>query len=422
MPSPRKIRVLLLGYIQGTFLVPFYQHIKRGLPELEVDVCDYCTLAPGGAKAASEVFSTFLQVPRIRADPPSLVSLARAGFGACLYGRLWRSLAVKPGRMVHEFSRAAKIGYLQRLITQRTPYNVFHFHMCSSDNAGYIDALPKGARAICSFWGSDLLRSHGLYNYWYQTRLLERCDLITIQAPELEEVVLAKFGRHLKPKIRRCFFPLDEDFYRLMDRLRDDKARRSQFRQFLGADPGMTVVAAGHNGNPQNNHLAIITALAGLPPDRKRSLLVVFPMTYGAHAEHQAAVRRAATDAGLNFRVLTDYVEAEQVALLRLTCDILIHVPVSDALCWTGLETMYAGNVLLAGSWLPYSPYRRAGVPYQVVDEIPELTAVLTSLWPRLNECKKEMDASRDRFRSHFFPEQTSRAWIEAYRSLANCQ
>jgi len=28
----------MLGYIQGTFLIPFYRHIKRGLPELEVDV------------------------------------------------------------------------------------------------------------------------------------------------------------------------------------------------------------------------------------------------------------------------------------------------------------------------------------------------------------------------------------------------
>lgn len=324
--------------------------------------------------------------------------------------------------MTSEFSKAAKIGYLRLLIARKAPYSVFHFHTCSSGSTEYLDALPKGARIMCSFWGSDLLRSHGLREYWEQTRLLERCELITIQAPELEEVALAKFGRHLKPKIRRCLFPLDEDFYHLLDRLREDKARLSQFRQFLGAKPGMTVLAAGHNGNPQNNHLAIIAALARLAPDIKSSLLVLFPMTYGAQAQHVAAVRKAATEAGLYFRVLTDYLEREQVALLRLTCDLLVHVPVSDALCWSGIETMYAGGVLVAGAWLPYSPYRRAQVPYQVVDEIPDLTSVLTSLWPRLAVCKEQMAVSRDRLRANFFPEHTSRDWIEAYRSLAACR
>ena len=79
----------------------------------------------------------------------------------------------------------------------RETYDLYHFHFCVSKSFRYLDVVPADAKVICSYWGSDLLRSSGLFEYAHQMRALARADVITVQSVEMREILLSKFGRDL---------------------------------------------------------------------------------------------------------------------------------------------------------------------------------------------------------------------------------
>ena len=100
-------------------------------------------------------------------------------------------------------------------------------------------------------------------------------------------------------------------------------------------------------------------------------------------------MQRKAAAAGLEFRIVQRYLDRQELAAFRIASDILIHLPVSDALSGTVLETVYAGNAVITGSWLPYSPFRKAGLPLVTVENVAALSSCISDTLLRLTELKQ---------------------------------
>jgi glycosyltransferase involved in cell wall biosynthesis len=338
-----------------------------------------------------------------------------------LWRRAWWRLASGGGTLRHfaqEFGTAIKTANFRA--EQRPPggYDLYHFHFCIADYVRWMDGVPPSARILCSFWGSDLMRASGRYEYLHQSRALERADAITLQSPEMREILLSKFGRHLQPKVHCARFSLHEPYYEMIDHIRQQSVPPTTLRQELGVSDDRWLVVVGHNGNPSNNHLEIIAALAGMTAADKSPAVWVFPMSYTASEPHTRAVELAARSAGLDFRILSRYLAWPELAAFRCATDLLIHLPASDALSGTVLEVLYAGSPVITAGWLPYSPYRQAALPLLNVDDFSELPGLLSGLWKRRDVLKAEAEASRPRIRKHFFPEATVPDWVRLYQKL----
>ena len=145
-------------------------------------------------------------------------------------------------------------------------------------------------------------------------------------------------------------------------------------------------------------------------------------MTYLKDESHRLAVEKAAAAAGLECRFLTRYLDWQQLAAFRIATDILIHLPVSDALSGTVLEVVYGGNCVITGSWLPYSPFRKARLPLVTVDDFAELPSCASQTLLRLGELKRQAAGAHQRLREHFFAEATVPPWVEIYRRLLGFQ
>jgi glycosyltransferase involved in cell wall biosynthesis len=257
-----------------------------------------------------------------------------------------------------------------------------------------------------------------LFEYANQTRALARADVITVQSVEMREILLSKFGRELFPKIHCVPFPVNEQFYHLLDQTRNQPEHVEAVRRSLEAPKGRLLITIGHNGNPANNHLAIIEALTNLPMSVKSTALWVLPMAYQKDQSHIRECERKAAVAGLEFRIVQRYLDWQELAAFRIASDILIHLPVSDALSGTVLESVYAGNTVITGSWLPYSPFRKAGLPLITVENLAELPSCISKTLLRLDQLKREAVRARQRIREHFFAEATLLPWVEIYRRL----
>jgi spore maturation protein CgeB len=77
--------------------------------------------------------------------------------------------------------------------------------------------------------------------------------------------------------------------------------------------------------------------------------------------------------------------------------DILIHVQTTDQLSSKMLQEMYAGSVVIAGSWLPYQQLFDDGIYFVSIDSIDELADTLTYVIGHLDEYKEKCKGNKDK-------------------------
>ena len=151
------------------------------------------------------------------------------------------------------------------------------------------------------------------------------------------------------------------------------------------------VVTCGHNANAAHQHIKMIEMLEQLPEDIIRQIVCVFPMTYlQAQAGYIDSVEKKLGETVLNYVILKKYMDFQSMAEYALISDIMIHVQTTDQLSSTMLEEMYAGSIVIAGSWLPYQSLHDMGMYFLDVDTIPEVTTVLGDVVANIESYKEK--------------------------------
>ena len=245
-------------------------------------------------------------------------------------------------------------------------FDVFHWHCIDPSRLAALHLIPPGGKVILTPWGSDLYRTAGITEYTRQLHACRRADVITMPSPEMREVLLAKFGRELSSRIRLVRYGTEK--LDVIDRVkREGKTSLSK----VNLPPNRLVVCVGNAGSRFNQHVQILRSLHNLSPSLAARITLVLPMTYTRPDPRYLATVRDAIPPNLTDAViLTGPLSSEEVAQFRCSIDILIHLPVSNAFSAAMCEALYAGAVLITGSWLPYSPLRTSGVHYREVSEV----------------------------------------------------
>lgn len=416
-------KILSLGSCQTHFVARLYSEMKRRYSKFQFDICDYSRLGEHIGYDEQATFTRLLHSPRVRGFN---IAALRAMTSAPLSGHFYRRVAraavccgLAPRAMLHAAATAVQINRFAHEALVGQHYDIWHFHFCTADSLHYLDVAPMHTNVVCSFWGSDLLRHSGLDSYWCVSNALERADAITTQSVELREIILSKFGRHLRPKIRCCRFPADAAVYHRISALcQQGPGGREAAGRTLNLPNGRVIVGIGHNGSSGNKHLDILAGLSRLPDSIKRRVFLVLPMTYGWNSSYAEAVEAACRQHGFDYVILREFLDSDAMAALRVATNILIFMPESDALSGSALETVYAGNVLVAGSWLPYGPYRRLGLPFVEAEDYHQLSSIIPSLLDRPRVSGSELAGMQTRIEGDFLADGTVPAWISMYWDL----
>ena len=124
--------------------------------------------------------------------------------------------------------------------------------------------------------------------------------------------------------------------------------------------------------------MEIIKALNELSEDIQKQIVCVFPMTYpDVFDSYREEVCNILQKMGFDTVVLKEFMDLYAMSEYALISDIMIHVQTTDQLSSTMLEEMYAGSVVIAGSWLPYKALHEMEIYFLDVDMISDVTAVL---------------------------------------------
>jgi hypothetical protein len=303
--------------------------------------------------------------------------------------------------------------YARALSPQIGEYDVCQWHCFEPQRLPALAFFPPEAKIVLTIWGSDLLRTNGANAYRIQLEACERATRIVVHCVEMREIFLAKFGRHFADKMR--FATVGCDLFDEIDRVR---AQSDAVSLPVTLPEDKVVVCVGTNGDPVNRHLDIMASLAELDATVRDRVIVVFPMTYGGSPSYFAEIKDAAVKAGVEYRLLTHRVSAQEIAQLRCSTDIMIHMPVSDAFSAAVAETVYGGGVLIAGAWLPYGFLRRRGIHFHEIEDYSEVSRSLGFVVDNLQEEKEKAAKGATVMKelkawSHVIPQ-----WAQLYEEL----
>ncbi len=303
---------------------------------------------------------------------------------------------------------------LRALWRRRERYDCLHIHFFGWFHAALaLAARHFFPRIVVSIYGADFYRA-GPLAHRVQRRALSSMDLVTVSNPETGRQLRRKYGARRLPPIAACSFGLTPlaELRKAVETTSVKEARRR-----LGIPPDAVAVTCAYNRSPGHRHLAIIEQVGTLSSEIRDSLFLVLPLTYGgASPGYVESIEERLTRTGVRHLVLTSYLSNLQTAELRLATDIFIHVPISDQLSGTMQEHLFAGSVVVTGSWLPYSTFRELGVVFLEVARIEDLARLIPSVLDDLENLKTRARVNRELIWELSNWDTRIPHWIDVYR------
>jgi hypothetical protein len=406
-------KILVLGLGQNNFLSFLYATLKRFDNQFYVSAPFYTDLNKTNKDESWMYTNEDLKIK------PSAFSILKSMF-FCLFSKhLFQTfffITVVEGKLkkgLHFIYKQilAKAFFIQN--NNFSTYDTFHFHFMQYSYLRELFLVPKNKKIVCSFWGSDLLRTADILNFYFVKKALNRATIITCQSAELREIILSKYGRNLFDKIQISMFPVDRITYEQMDLFFDDKQKISEFKTKFGYATDKINVLIGHNGNPFNNHLKIIEAIQKSSHFSSFQLIINF--NYGINPNEKENYKNKIIDAFVEFEnkptIIEHFFSKEELALSRLATDIFIHLPISDALSGSMLEMLYASSIVVTGSWLPYKTFTSAQLIYHEVADFSQLTTTVSEIANHFEREKEQIKNNRNQIKNTFLSDSIVTKW-----------
>lgn len=299
-------------------------------------------------------------------------------------------------------------------------YDIFHFHYLSPEYLSAIRYIPENKKILLTFWGSDLYQITGVNNYKSQFEGLARADLITVNALEIKEAVLTKFGRDLFPKLRDADFRLNKNKLGRIEERKKENAILS-FKKIHDIPQEKIIVTLGYSASSKQRHIEILKILNELDEKVKKRIFIIIPMTYGLEHEdgnYLEKVKETCGKVDINTKILVDYMIDDEMVDFIISSEITLNLRDTDALNAAMLETLFAGNIVINGAWLPYGKLRRLGLYYKEIELKNELISVIPEILDNLEQEKKKSMVNQEIIRKNFLYENTISEWKKIYDEL----
>ncbi|MEC4005486.1 hypothetical protein OX283_012520 [Flavobacterium sp. SUN052] len=408
-------KVLVLGLGQNNFLSYLYSKLKKYDSNFHITVPFFYEITPNVVSNNWMYENDKVNFQKSRIS--FLQSFFYCLFSKHFYSTFFFILLVekKIGKALHFCKQQllAKSFFIQNKNFQE--YDTFHFHFMQYSYLRELFLVPKNKKIVCTFWGSDLLRTNDILNFYFVKKALNNASIITCQSEELKEIILSKFGRNLITKIEISMFPVPEKTFDLIDLNSNNNHLIKSFKANNGYAQDKINILIGHSGSIFNNHLKIISSLKDFSKKNKIHLIINlnYAITENEKITYKQELIKALNQVECSYTVLEKFFVDEELALSRLASDVFIHAPISDALSGTMLELLYASNVVITGSWLPYKTFRKAKLNYYEISDFQEISSTLDLIVENFELEKEAQTANKFSIRNYFMSEKITEKWAE---------
>lgn len=264
------------------------------------------------------------------------------------------------------------------------------------------------SKIILTFWGSDLLRANNIKILLLNV-LCHYADIITFGTKSFSEIFNKKFYNKYDNKIRIVDFGIQ-----IISEI--DEVTECEIKSFIkkyNICDCKKIVAIGYNRSKAHQHIKVINSIINSKVGFDE-IFVIFPWTYGEEeVEYREQINNLIKDK-YDYVFIDEELTNKEIAALRCLIDILINVEITDVMSSSMLETLYAKNLVITGSWLPYDDIYKEGVSMVCVNSVDEIGDKLKNL---LNRQIDEMVLKQNSeiIRKLFNWETCINKWISLY-------
>jgi site-specific recombinase XerD len=258
-----------------------------------------------------------------------------------------------------------------------------------------------------TIWGSDFFRATQRRKE-KQRKYYLNAKLIQMATKEIQEEFLQCFPS-VSSKIRLVRFGISQ--FDCIDRCKEKK-RYSLLPVNTYKDK--ILITCGYNGSKVQQHALIIQSINELREDQKNKIILLLPMTYGATEKYINETKQLLSQTGITYHLFPSHLSNEYNAQLRVLTDIAVNIQITDALSGSLQEHLYAGNLLLAGDWLPYRIFDEIDIFYQKTS-LNKLTESLSYCIDNLDILKEKTKDNPVKIRNLSSWESVAPVWANIY-------
>jgi hypothetical protein len=142
-------------------------------------------------------------------------------------------------------------------------------------------------------------------------------------------------------------------------------------------------------------------------------------MTYGKK-ENISEIKNSLQESGFNFNILEKWLTNNELAEIRVFTDILLQLQITDQFSGAMQESLYAGNILITGSWLPYGFLKKEGVYFETISKFEELPLLLEKIVSKLPEYKNKANLNSEKAWEFGSWESNLVYWNNLYEQIFN--
>lgn len=261
---------------------------------------------------------------------------------------------------------------------------------------------------IFTIYGSDFYRMNP-FKRWLQKFLYQKAKTITFTNSLSQKSFLDYYGTFAN-KTKVCRFGLGTlDF---IDKNREKDV--SQIKQILGFSQTKTIVTCGYNATKGQQHEAIIKNISLQTSEVLKKVQFIFPMTYGDRV-YRETIKGILEKTNLDYIILEEFLYEDKNAYIKLASDVMINMLQTDSFSGSMQEFLYANNIVITGSWLPYQVFDEAGIYYHKIDAIIELGSKLSEVLASIEKEKTMQNSAIIDSLSSW--KNNIKSWIDTYES-----
>lgn len=270
---------------------------------------------------------------------------------------------------------------------------------------------------LASVGGSDLYRHSAIPdNRKWQDKVLKYASGFSSENTTTREYFYEVYGDKLRNKPHN----INRYGVDILDELKQISASETQsIRDKWNIPSDRIVVMLGHNARVEHQHREMISAISKMDKDIIDKCYFVIPMTYPSGVdEYISEIDDAMKKVTDQYQILTEYMNVREMAETTRCCDVMIHVQTTDQLSSTMVAHMYDENIVIAGSWLPYSDIHDEGIEFYDVDTIPEIAGLLSDIVSNIDVYREKVCGNREKVYKFSSWEYAAKAWYNTYIEL----
>ena len=296
--------------------------------------------------------------------------------------------------------------------------DVFHVHYVECLHLVYFFPFWRNAqKRILTFWGSDIY-SISFWSKKFLPFFLRKASVIVFMIPDQHVFFQSIYGNKYDKKVKVIDFGnsmIDE-----LDKVLA-KYTKEECKSYFHLPLDKVIVHIGYNASRAQQHLEVIESILDLPEQILDQIKMIISVAYKKDNDFEEYKEHLVTkleEAKADYCFVDKYMQGEELAMFRRSCDLFIYGQKTDARSESPLEYIYGGAEFICPGWLAghYEILDQAKARYYVYSDFGSLNhCIQLCLKDRDKPKGKISQAGRQKIRDEISWDSVRGEWKNLY-------